>query len=526
MKVLISDNMAAEAADILRNTGKIKVDEKSGLTPAGLLEVIGEYDGLIIRSATRVTEDLIREGKRLKVIGRAGIGLDNVDIPAATARGIAVMNTPEGNTVTTAEHTISMMLALSRNIPQATASMKTGKWEKKRFQGKEVFNKVLGIVGLGKIGSIVADRALGLKMKVIAHDPFLKEDAAKRMGVELVGLEELLARSDYVTVHVPKTAQTTAIINKESIGRMKDGAMVINCARGGIVDEDALYEALKRGKLRGAALDVFQTEPPLESPLMTLDNVICTPHLGASTEEAQRNVAVEVALQIADYLINATVKNAVNMPSIDGDQLTVLKPYLDLCERMGKFVGNLLQGGVEEITVTYTGEISGYDCKPLTIAALVGLLSPRLRDMVNFVNAPVIARERGIKILESKSDTGEDFLNLVTILVRTSMREWYIAGTLFGKKEPRIVKIDAFPLEAAPKGHLVFIKSQDAPGVIGEIGSFMGKRGVNINRMSVGQDIENKLNVILIDTDVSVPQDAMNGLNGLPVVIEAVQFDM
>lgn len=526
MKILISDNLAPEARELIQATGKIQVDDRAGMGADELLEKISEYDGLIIRSATKVTEKVLQQARNLKVIGRAGIGLDNVDIPAATARGIVVMNTPEGNTVTTAEHTVSMLLALSRNIPQATASMKSLKWEKKKFQGKEVFRKTLGIVGMGKIGSIVADRAQGLKMKVIAYDPFLKEEAARNLGVELVSFDELLSRADYLTVHVPRTAETVGLINEKAIAKMKNGSIVINCARGGIVDEKALYKALSEGKLRGAGLDVFETEPPGDNPLLSLDNVICTPHLGASTEEAQRNVAIDVAQQMADYLLNGTVKNAVNMPSIEGEQMAVLKPFLELCEKMALFLSQIVSGGLEEVAVSYMGEVSGFDCRPLSTAVLVGLLSPRLKDMVNFVNAPVIAKERGIRVSEIKSETVEDFLNLISIEVKVDGKKVYLAGTLFGKKEPRIVRIDEFALEAAPKGHLVFIKSVDAPGVIGELGAYIGSQSININRMSVGQDLENRQNVILINTDVTVPGPVMEGLRELENVIEAVRVDI
>ncbi len=526
MRELISDNLAPEAEEILRSTGKIQVDARPGLSAEELIAIIPEYDALIIRSATRVTAEVIKAGEKLKVVGRAGIGLDNVDIPAATARGIAVMNTPEGNTITTAEHAISMILALSRNIPQATASMKNRKWEKKKFQGKEVYAKTLGIIGLGKIGSIVADRALGLKMKVLAHDPYLKEDAARKLGVELVSFDELLKRSDYVTIHVPRTPNTVGLINEAAIEKMKVGAMVINCARGGMVDENALHRGLTSGKLRGAALDVFETEPPGDNPLLDLDSVICTPHLGASTEEAQRNVAIDVARQIADYLLSGAAKNAVNMPSIDGEEMAALGPYLTLCEKLGNFLGQLIKGGLESVEISYRGDVSHSNCNPLTIATLVGLLSPQLKDMINFVNAPHIAKERGIAISETKSESAENFLDLISIQVKTDEGDWFIAGTLFGKKEPRVVRIGQFHLEAAPEGHLVFIKSVDAPGVIGEIGLFLGKNNININRMNVGQDLVNKLNLVLINTDVAVPGPVMDGLQKLSNVIAAVRFEM
>jgi D-3-phosphoglycerate dehydrogenase len=526
MKVLISDNVAREAIHILESTGKIEVHDRAGSDHQKLVEIIPEYDGLIIRSATKVTKEVIQAGVRLKVIGRAGSGLDNVDAAEATKRGIVVMNTPEGNTITTAEHTISMLLALSRNIPQATASMKNYKWEKKKFEGKEVYRKTLGIIGMGKIGSIVADRAMGLKMKVIAHDPYLKEETARNIGVELVSLDEMYARADYVTLHVPRTRETTNLINREAINKMKDGAMLINCARGGIVDEEALYQALKQGRLWGAALDVFTQEPPGKHPLLELENVICTPHLGASTEEAQRKVAEDVAHQIVDYLLYGTVKNAVNMPSIDGEVVSLLKPYLDLCEKMGHFMAHFVEGALEEVSISYRGEVSRLDCRPLTVSVLVGILSPTLTDTINFVNAPHLAKERGIRVTEAKSESAEDFINLISIVVKTNKKKGHIAGTLFGKREPRIVRLDSFTLEAIPEGHMVFIKSGDSPGVIGGIGTFLGQNNININRMNVGQDLANKLNIILLHTDITVPVPVMEGLSRLPHVIQALRFDI
>jgi D-3-phosphoglycerate dehydrogenase / 2-oxoglutarate reductase len=526
MKVLISDNVAPEAIQILESTGKIEVHNRAGLSPQNLLEIISEYDGLIIRSATKVTKEVIEAGTRLKVIGRAGSGLDNVDVPAATKRGIVVMNTPDGNTITTAEHTISMILALSRNIPQATASMKANKWEKKKFEGREVYWKTLGVIGMGKIGKVVADRAMGLKMKVIAHDPYLKEEIARDMGVELVSLDELYARSDYVTVHVPKTKETMNLIDREAISKMKDGVMLINCARGGIINEEALYEALKEGKLWGAALDVFVQEPPGEHPLLGLPNLICTPHLGASTEEAQRKVAEDVARQFVDYLLHDTVKNAVNLPSIDGELVSVLRPYLDLSEKMGRFMAHFVEGAPEEVSISYQGEVSQLDCRPLTISVLVGLLSPVVPDGINFINAPHLAKERGIKVTEAKIESAEDFVNLISITLKTNKKEAHIAGTLFGKREPRIVRLDSFTMEATPEGHLVFIKSGDSPGVIGGIGSFLGQHGININRMSVGQDLTNKLNIILLHTDITVSGPVMEGLGKLPHIIQALRFDI
>ena len=512
MKILISDSVAMEGVELISKTGVIEADNRPGVPHDELLRIIGDYDGLIIRSATKVTAEVIEFAGKLKVIGRGGIGLDNVDIPAATKKGIVVMNTPEGNAITTAEHTISMLLALSRNIPQATASLKDGKWEKKKFQGKEVFNKTLGVIGLGKIGSIVANRAIGLKMKVLGYDPFLKPESAGSMGVQLVTIDQLLQESDYVTVHVPRTPQTVNLIDGKALSKMKTGAMVINCARGGIVNEAALLDALKSGRLRGAALDVFETEPPVDNPLLEIENVICTPHLGASTEEAQRNVSIGIAEQMVDYLINGTVKNAVNVPSVSGELLLKIKPYVDLCEKLGRVLSALAPGALSTVEITYRGKVSEMQKDPLTTAVLMGLLFPRLRGAVNFVNAPVIAKDRGIDVIEKRSETAEDFLDLITVRVEENGNEHLVAGTLFGKKEPRLVRIDGFTLEAVPLGHLLFIKSHDSPGVIGRIGTYLGRHSVNINNMHVGQDLAQRMNVILIQTNMSLSDKILEGL--------------
>jgi len=526
VKILVSDSLAQEGLEILRRSENLEVDYRAGISPEELAACIDAYDGLVIRSATRVTAEVIEAGSRLKVIGRAGIGLDNVDIPAATKRGIVVMNTPEGNTITTAEHTISMILALSRNIPQATASMKGGKWEKKKFQGREIFNKTLGIIGIGKIGRIVANRALGLGMKILGCDPYLKPETARSEGVELVSMDRLLSESDYVTIHVPRTPDTKNLLGRQAFARMKPGAMVINCARGGIVDEDALYEALAGGKLGGAALDVFVQEPPGDHPLLTLENVICTPHLGASTQEAQVNVAVGIAEQIVEYLTAGTVRNAVNVPSVSAELLAKIRPYVELCEKLGRVLTGLTSGALSKVEITYRGGVSEMQTEALTTAVLMGLLFPKLRGAVNFVNAPIIAKERGIDVIEKKSGTSEDFLDLVTVQTVTNGDHHLVAGTLFGKKEPRLVRIDGFTLEAVPEGNLLFIKSLDRPGVIGRIGTYLGEHSINIDNMHVGQDLEHKLNVILIRTNVPMPDGPLRGLNALENVMTALTLEL
>ncbi len=526
MKVLVSDKLADAGIEMFNKADGIDLDVKLGLAPEELTAIIGDYEALVIRSATKVTKETINAASRLKVIGRAGIGLDNVDIPAATKRGIVVMNTPEGNIVTTAEHTIAMMLALSRKIPQGTASLKGGLWEKKKLQGKEIFNKILGVIGHGRIGSIVADRANGLKMQVIVHDPYANREFIERAGFELVSFEELCKRSDYITIHVPKMKETIGLINKEAFDQMKPGVMLINCARGGIVNEKDLAEALESGQVGGAALDVFETEPPGHSPLFKFDNVICTPHLGASTVEAQTNVAVAVAEQIIRYLQTETIINAVNVPSVTGELLAKLRPYLTLAERMGCLQAQLAKGAMKAVTIKYSGNFLGLDMTPVTAAALKGLLTPFMKDEVNFVNAPVIAKERGIKIMESRSMETEDFTNMITIEARTAEESNTVSGTIFGKHDARIVRINTFRLEVIPEGHLLLIQNVDQPGAIGSIGTVLGKHSVNIARMHVGQDKDGGRNVIFLDTDTPTPPEALEELRALPLIKSVTPLEM
>ena len=526
MKVLVSDNLSKVGIEIFEKTPGVAVDVKTGLKPEELKEVIKDYDALVIRSATKVTADIIAAADKLKVIGRAGIGLDNVDIPAATQRGIVVMNTPEGNTITTAEHAIAMIMALSRNIPQATASLKAGKWEKKQLQGKELYNKTLGIIGAGHIGRIVADRAKGLKMNVIVYDPYVKPEVLSELGAEGVDFDELLRRSDYVTIHTPRTPETMNLINKDTLSKMKKGAMLINCARGGIVNEDDLYDALASGHLAGAALDVFSQEPPGKIKLMELDNFICTPHLGASTKEAQDNVARDVANQIVAYLLEGTVTNAVNVPSISGDLVKILRPFALLAEKMGLLQVQVGEGGIREIEIKYAGAVSQYDSRPLTAALLKGVLTPALKDEVNFVNAPVIASERGIKVVESKTETSEDFASLVVTRVKTDEGENIVSGTVFGKNIPRILRIDDFYLEAFPEGHNLLIKNRDVPGVIGAITSTLGSKGYNIGRMHVGQDREKGENGVFLATDSPVNDEVLSQLNSIDDVLSIRRIEL
>lgn len=504
MKVLVSDKISDKGVEILKKAG-LDVDVKTGMKHDELKACIGEYHGLVIRSATKVTAEIIEAAKNLKVIGRAGSGLDNVDKAAASKKGIVVMNTPGGNTITTAEHSIALLFSLARMVPQATTSMKAGQWEKKKFMGVELFNKTLGIIGLGSIGNQVAKKAQGLEMVVIAYDPFLSDDKAKASGIEKVSLDELFSRSDFITIHTPLTPETKNLINSETIGKMKKEVRIINCARGGIINEKDMYEALKSGRVAGAALDVFEKEPPEDFSLIGLDNVICTPHLGAATEEAQENVAIAVAEQIADYLVRGTIRNAVNFPSIPADQVARLQPYLNLAEKLGSFAAQVFEGGITGVTIEYMGDVSELNTAPVTIAALKGLLTPILEETVNFVNAPFIAKERGIEVKETKTANAGDYQSMLALRIKAKDKERYFAGTLFSKKDPRIVQIDNFAVEIVPEGIMLFIYNVDKPGVIGNLGSFFGKNNINIARMHFGRESVGgtAISVISIDSPVT-----------------------
>jgi D-3-phosphoglycerate dehydrogenase len=512
MKVLVSDPISSDGIKILKASG-LDVLECPGLSPEELIVAIQDVEGLIIRSNTKVTQKVVEAAKKLKVIGRAGTGLDNVDIVACNKRGIVVMNTPGGNTNSAAEHSIAMILALSRHIPQATASKKAGKWNKKSFSGQEIAGKTLGIIGIGRIGSIVSQLAQCLKMQVVAFDPHIRPEMVKKLGVELTDLDSLLAKADYISIHTPLTPETKGSINAELFNKMKDGVMVLNCARGGIINEQDLYDAMKSGKVAGAALDVFETEPPKKDhPLFTLPNFICTPHLGASTKEAQKNVATAVARQLSDYLTKGEVRNAINTPSVSEETLAQLAPVLNLGDKLGAFHAQLTTGPVNEIIVSYQGDIAELDTKPVTISIIKGLFYPILREEVNFVNAPIIAEERGIKITESKSKTSENFTGLLTVTIKTDDGSNTLAGTIFGKKELRLVKINNFSLEAVPEGHMLLIYNEDRPGVIGRIGITIGDANININQMQVGQDPDHHRNIILLTTDEPVGPDVVSKL--------------
>lgn len=518
MKVLVSDQLGEIGISMFEQEEGITVDVKTGLSPEELKKIIGEYHALVIRSATKVTADLLNEAKKLKVVGRAGIGLDNVDIPAATKHGVIVMNTPTGNVITTAEHAISMMMALTRNIPRGTSSLKAGRWDKKLLQGREVFNKVLGVVGYGKIGSIVADRARGLRMKVIVYDPFVSPEQIQKDGFESVALGELYRKADYITIHVPKMKETTGLLDKNAFDQMKDGVMIINCARGGIVNEKDLNDAIASGKIAGAALDVFETEPPGTCMLVENENVICTPHLGASTKEAQTNVAVAVAKQIIDYLKTGTISNAVNAPSVAGELLNKIGPYLNLGDRMGCLVPQLCQGAVKEVGIEYAGDFQGMTLTPITTSILKGLLTPMVKDDVNYVNANVLAQERGIKISETTTSDPDEYINLITLRVVTTDGACDISGTIFGKKRAAIVKIDDFHLTMEPKGHFAYIHNINKPGAFGSITLLLGEKGINISRMNVGESAEGSTNIVFLATDTPIPEDVLKEIEALPLV--------
>jgi D-3-phosphoglycerate dehydrogenase len=525
MKVLVSDKLSPAGVEILERAPGLSVDVNTGLAPEELKEIIGQYDGLVIRSATKVTREIIEAASRLKVVGRAGIGVDNVDIPEATKRGIVVMNTPGGNTVTTAEHAISMMCSLARHIPQADATMKQGKWEKKLYMGVELMGKTLGVVGLGNIGSIVADRAQGLKMSVIAFDPYLTQKAADKMGIELVTLDELYERADFISIHVPRTDETANMLNMEAFKKMKPGVRIINCARGGIVDEADLAEALNKGLVAGAAADVFSSEPmEADNPLLGVENVILTPHLGASTGEAQENVAIAVAHQIADYLVNGTITNAVNVPSVSGDTLPKVQPYLDLAEKLGSLVAQVADFGPKTVQIRYAGAVKDLPLEPVTISVLKGLLEPVLGvGAVNFVNASVLAEERGIEVTEVKSSESENYSNLIEVTLIANGDQMSVRGFIFEGREPRIIRIGDFSMEAIPEGNVLILSNEDRPGVIGNLGNTLGSHGINIASMQIGRDKPGGKALSFLQIDDDPGEEVIEALTSLPHVMSVTK---
>lgn len=517
-KVLISDKLSPQAVEIFKTRG-VDVDIKTGLTEEQLLEIIGEYDGLAIRSATKVTAKVLEAAKKLKVVGRAGIGVDNVDVKAATANGVVVMNTPFGNSVTTAEHSIALMMSLARQVPAASASTHAGKWEKNKFMGVELAGKTLGLIGCGNIGSIVADRAQGLKMKVIAFDPFLSSERAAAINVEKVELEALLARADFISMHTPMTDTTRHLLNKDTLAKTKKGVRIINCARGGLIVEADLKAAIESGHVAGAALDVFEEEPANTNPLFGMEQVVATPHLGASTGEAQENVAIQVAEQMAEYLTVGTVTNALNMPSVSAEDAARLKPYLDLSSRLGGFAGQMTRGGLTKVTIEYEGKVTELNTKPLTAALLSGLLSP-LMEGVNMVNAPVVAKDRNIDVSEIRHERTAHYKTLVKVSVVFDGGTFAISGTLFGDK-PRVVALGDVMLEASLGNRMLYVANEDKPGLIGGVGQLLGEAKINIANFHLGRNKEATYAVALIEVDDMVGSNVIEKITQLPNVKDA-----
>ncbi len=521
MRVLVTDNLSIRGIEVLRQHPDVEVDVRREIAPDELIQVVDQYDALIVRSATKVTADVIHAGKNLKVIGRAGVGVDNVDVGTATAQGVIVMNTPTGNTITTAEHTISLLLALSKNIPQAMASLHGGRWEKGKFLNVELYNKTLGVIGLGRIGSEVAKRAKGFAMRVIAYDPFISAEVASRLGVEVVELDEVYQQADFITIHVPLGPDTHHMINRETINLMKPGVRIINCARGGVVDENALYEALVSGHVAGAACDVFENEPSTTSPLFSLANFIGTPHLGAATAEAQENVAVAIAQQVADYLTRGVIRNSVNTPSIEPELLAKIQPYLTLAEKLGRLDSQLAEGRFQEIRIEYTGEVAAYDTSPLTAAVVKGVLDPIISGTINIVNSLPFAQQRGIRVVESKSIQEEDYASLISVIIHTDRGQSLVAGTLFSRREPRVVRIDEFSLEAFPEGYLLIFSNLDVPGVIGRIGTILGQNQVNIAGMNLGREKPGGRAVSVVNVDDAIPTPVLDEIRRMPNIVYA-----
>ncbi|MBD2002476.1 MULTISPECIES: phosphoglycerate dehydrogenase [Cyanophyceae] len=519
-KVLVSDPIDQVGIDILSQVAQ--VDVKTGLSPEELVRIMPEYDALMIRSGTRVTKEIIEAGKQLKIIGRAGVGVDNVDVPAATRQGIVVVNSPEGNTIAAAEHALAMMLSLSRHIPDANASVKSGQWDRKSFIGTEVYKKTLGVVGLGKIGSHVATVAKAMGMKILAYDPFISVERAEELDARLVELDLLFQEADYITLHIPKTPETTHLINAEAIAKMKPTTRIINCSRGGIIDEAALAEVLKEGKIAGAALDVFETEPLGESSLKSLGkNLVLTPHLGASTAEAQVNVAIDVAEQIRDVLLGLPARSAVNIPGLRPDVLEKLRPYLQLAETLGNMVGQLAGGRIDSLNIRLQGELATNQSQPLVVAALKGLLSQALRERVNYVNASIEAKERGIRVIETRDASIRDYSGSLHLEAQGTLGEHSVTGALLGDGEIHITSIDEFPINVPPSPHMLFTLHRDMPGIIGNIGSLLGSFNVNIASMQVGRKIVRGDAVMVLSLDDPLPEGILSEITKIPGIRDA-----
>ncbi len=523
-KVLISDALSPAAVQIFADRGvDVDFQPKLGSDKERLADLIGDFDGLAVRSATKVTPKVLERARRLRVIGRAGIGVDNVDIAAATSRGIIVMNTPFGNSITTAEHAITLMLAMARQIPQADASTQAGKWEKNRFMGVEITNKTLGVIGCGNIGSIVVDRAHGLRMKVVAYDPFLSPERARDLGVEKVELNELIRRSDFITLHAPLTDKTRNIIDARALAAMKKGVRIVNCARGGLVDEIALRAALDSGHVAGAAFDVFSEEPAAANPLFGHPNVVCTPHLGAATTEAQENVALQIAEQMSDYLLSGAISNAVNFPSITAEEAPRLRPFIALAEKLGSFAGQLTETGINKVQLSYEGGVAGMNTKALTSAAVAGLLRPMLQE-VNVVSAPIVAKDRGILIEEVTRAPAGDYESLITVTVTTERQTRHLSGTVFADGRPRIVDIKGIRMDAEFGPSMIYITNLDKPGFIGKFSSTLGDAGINIATFHVGRDAPGGNAIALIEIDGDLPPAVLTAVRALPQVQQARQL--
>ena len=523
-KVLVSDPLAKEGVDILK-AGGLKVDEIFKLSENDLAKKIKGYDGIIIRSATTVTKKIIRSSDKLKVIGRAGVGLDNVDITEASKKGIVVMNAPSGNTISTAEHAFSLMLAMARNIPQANQSVKSGKWDRKKFMGVEVYGKTLGIVGMGRIGTEFAKRALVFGMKIMVNDPFLSEEKARSIGVEPVNMNVLLKNADFITIHTPLTEETRHFIDEKAFAKMKSGVRIVNAARGGIIDEKALAKHLKTGKVAGAALDVFETKakPPVDSPVAGLDNVVTTPHLGASTKEAQVSVAVDMAKSIVDALTGKGYRNAANVPAMDEETLRSVGPYVNLAERLGSIQSQLIKDPIKSITVNYVGDVANLNAGVITRALLKGVFDPILEEDVNYINSTIIAKERGINVSEKRTPQIKDFANLVSVEFQTAKKKHFIMGTLFANNDPRIVKIDKYYVEAIPEGYMLVISNNDVPGVVGRVGTILGKEGVNIAEMSFGRDKKTGQAISLLNVDSEISKATLKKLKSAKDIVDVKQ---
>jgi D-3-phosphoglycerate dehydrogenase len=524
VKVVVSDSLAKEGLEILKATEGLTVDYRPGSAPEDLRAALADADGLIVRSATKATADLLAAAPNLKIIGRAGTGLDNVDVEAATARGIVVMNTPGGNAGAVAELTIGMLMSMARGIPAAHRALREGRWEKKGMLGREIFNKTLGIVGIGAIGSKVARYAQALRMNVLAYDPYISLDAAARLGVELTDLPTLFSRSDFVSIHIPLTPKTKNLVDAAMLAKMKPTAMIINIARGGIIDEAALADAIAGGRLAGAALDVFSPEPPAQdNPLLALDRVVVTPHLGASTHESQVAVGIEICKQVSQFFREGIISNAVNFPQVPPETLRTLRPYLALGERLGTFLGQYARGRMESLSVSYQGQVAAYPVSPITNAVLVGILGPIVGEMVNMVNAPVVAKERGLVISEVRGDEAVDYTSLITVTLVTDEGKSVVSGTLFGHSEPRILTVDDYLIEAEPTGHLLFFTNRDVPGVIGLVGTILGEAGVNIASFHLGRSLTAHRAVAMVNVDTVVPPEAIEILRQQSA-IESVQL--